>query len=610
MSSLTAHQKKASEHFKGPALTLAIPGSGKTTLLLHRLVNLTTHHGIAPEHILTLTFSKASASDMKKRYASQFASLYPYRYPMMTIHKFAYEILKQYMRHTGKHMTLFDDAQKRFFVLQEIYRSFYHETLAEEDYEYLLNAIGLIYNLKYSESDVKGEDFKFEHMYAIFKAYHQYKRRQKVYDFDDMLLYALKILAQNKEALAFYQKQYPFIQVDEAQDTSKLQFELIELLAGPNQNLFLVADDDQSIYGFRGAFPQYLLDFPLKYKDHTLYHLPDNFRSDAHIVSLAEAIIKANKDRFDKPMNAIHPAEIKPDTQYFDDIHDRNAFLKKQLLSEKGNLAILYRNRIAALSIIDFLEQIDCNYYIKDPPRQELNHWLLSDIAAFMSLAMMPQDFDAFRRIVFKMNGFISKEMLNDLLRSLKQRSVFDLLIELPYLEDYQTRTMEGLKMKFESLSKLRPFDAIHFIETELGYLNYLNKNSERLGYSMQFIRTRLDAYKAIAKPLTSAIQFFSRIDTLKQHFEVAANNVNAPITLSTIHGAKGLEFDSVYLIDVNEHVFPSDDTRLIEEERRLFYVAITRAKKHFCICHANFINGGINKKSSFLDEFTVKNAL
>ncbi|MBS7525520.1 ATP-dependent helicase [Fusibacter paucivorans] len=616
MSMLTAHQLAASRHFEGPALTLAIPGSGKTTLLLHRLIYLADECDIPPEQILTLTFSKASAGDMRRRYDSLFADKYPYRFPFMTIHRFAYDILKQYLNGTGQKMQLLEDSRKKFAIIAELYRNRHQEPLTEDVYETLLNAFGRYYNLKLSESDVQAENGDQKNVkktaldtYALFKAYHRYKKQHQLFDFDDMLLYAIKILDQNPKALAFFRNRFPFIQVDEAQDTSKLQFELIEKIAAPRHNLFLVADDDQSIYGFRGAYPQYLLDFPKRFKSASAYYLEDNFRSDAYIVDTAAGVIAENKVRYEKAMHAARPAVNPPAIHLFDDIIERNTFIADQLHTYSGSKAILYRNRISALSLIAALsDTVTDSFYIKDPPIQELSHWMIEDIKAFMTLAMIPQDLEAFKRIAFRTNGYISREMVNSVLNQISMRGALDRLIELPYLEDYQTRTLEGLKSRFEMLSRLRPYDAIHFIETDLGYLDYLRQNGERFGYTMQAIRTRLDAYKAIAKPLTSTVAFFSKLEALKETL-VNLNQADAETTLSTIHGAKGLEFDTVFIIDINAHIFPSDDPGLLEEERRLFYVALTRAKDAVHLCHADFVNGGYNEASIFIDSVRRQDA-
>jgi len=606
---LTEAQNHASRHFTGPSLTLAIPGSGKTTLLLHRLIHLVEERAVKPSEILTLTFSKASAEDMSSRYKKQFEHL-NYQFQFMTIHKFAYAIYRNYLKSVGKNMNLLEDGAQKFQILNEIFKKRHSVTLTEDDFETLTNHIGLIYNLKLSREDYSKFTFQWPDIFDIAEDYHVYKSDNNWFDFDDMLLSAIKLLQKSPKLLHQIHNTYRFIQVDEAQDTSKLQFELIELLLGNEKNLFLVADDDQSIYGFRGAFPTYLLEFPVRFEEAQLYYLDDNFRSDANIVETASAVITENKHRFAKNMRSNHPALEKPVVRLFDDLTGRNNYLIEQLRSGTGTKAILYRNKVSSLSLLDALERNQLTFQIKDTPMREFNHWMLEDLTAFFTLALIPQDLESFNRIAFKMNGFISREMLNHVKTHHKGRSVFSVLIEIPFLQDFQTRTQERLQSQFDILKRLRPYDAIHYIETELGYLDYIKSNTQRLGLSMNYARTRLDAFKAIAKPLKTGFDFINRISELKDYLNDNFNNSSEPIILTTIHGSKGLEFDEVFLVDVNPQIFPgykATENDALEEERRLFYVGITRAKKRFEILHVEFINGSFNGNSLFIDEILSK---
>ena len=602
---LTPSQKSASLHFTGPALTLAIPGSGKTTLLLHRLVELVETYDVPPEQILTLTFSKASATDMSKRYAEAFVQ-YPYRFAFMTIHKFAYGLYKRYLASIQKTETLIEDGKQKYAVLSDIYKKRHGAQLTEDEYETLSNHIGLIYNLRLKRNDADRYDFAWKDVFEMAEDYHRYKQAHHLFDFDDMLVRAIKILESSPKLLSHLRNKYRFIQVDEAQDTSKLQFELIELLLGDEKNLFLVADDDQSIYGFRGAYPTYLLNFPKRFESAKLFYLTDNFRSDAHIVEAANSLISKNTMRFKKEMHPFHDGKEKPIVRIFDDLDNRNRYLVDCLKSNQGTKAVLYRNKVSALSVIDALERNHLTFQIKDTPVREFNHWLLEDLIAFFTLAMIPQDLDSFQKIVFKMNGFISREMLNYVKLNHRGRNIFSILVEIPFLLDYQSRTQERLRDQFETLKVLRPYDGIHFIETELGYLDYVKSNAERLGLSMNFARTRIDAFKAIARPLKTGFDFINRIAELKEYLQENFNNTSETITLSTVHGSKGLEFEEVYLIDVNPQIFPNFKALngdALEEERRLFYVGLTRAKKKLQILHAEFINGSYNGNALFVEE-------
>jgi DNA helicase-2/ATP-dependent DNA helicase PcrA len=256
--------------------------------------------------------------------------------------------------------------------------------------------------------------------------------------------------------------------------------------------------------------------------------------------------------------------------------------------------------------LLDALERNQVSFQIKDAPIKEFSHWMLEDLMAFFTLALVPQDFESFSRIAFKMNGFISREMLNHVRANQRGRSIFSTLVEIPFLQDYQTRTQEKLQSQFEALNRLRPYDAIHYIETELGYLDYLKSNTQRLGMSLNFARTRLDAFKAIAKPLITGFDFINRIAELKSFLLENVHNASADVTLSTLHGAKGLEFDRVFMIDVNAQIFPgykATTNEALDEERRLFYVGLTRAKSKFELLHVEFINGSYNPNSRFIDE-------
>lgn len=608
-NALTPSQLEASKHHKGPALTLAIPGSGKTTLLLHRLIELVETYGEAPESILTLTFSKASALDMEERYEQNFAH-HNYRFQFMTIHKFAYGLFKRYLNSVGKNMTLLEDGSHKFQVLNEIFKKHHAVALTEDEYETLNNHIGLIYNLRLTRDDLDAHDFQWKDVFDMAEEYHIYKQSHHFFDFDDMLLSAIKILKKSSNLLSQIRDRYRYIQVDEAQDTSKLQFELIEMLLGPEQNLFLVADDDQSIYGFRGAFPSYLLKFPERFENAKLYYLSDNFRSDAHIVTAANALIINNRARFSKEMQPFQNALEKPVVRVFNDLNQRNQYLIDSIMKSSGTKAILYRNKVSSISVIDALERNNFSFQIKEAPMREFNHWLLEDLMAFFTLAMIPQDLQSLQKIAFKMNGFVSREMLNYVNLNHRGRSVFSVLVEIPFLMDFQTRTQERIQNQFETLKRLRPYDGIHYIETELGYLDYVKSNAQRLGLSMNFARTRIDAFKAIAKPLKTGFDFINRINELKTYLQENFNNSSEALTLSTVHGSKGLEFDEVYMIDVNPQIFPNfsaTEGESLEEERRLFYVGLTRAKKRLNVLHVEFINGSYNPYSLFIEELLSK---
>lgn len=608
----TDEQRLAMQHVQGPALTLAIPGSGKTTLLIGRIHHLNKEHGIPPSHILTLTFSKASAIDMQRRFIKQYPDENLQQGAFMTIHKFAYQLYRHYLAQTQTQKRLLEDGTEKYHLLNHIFKKRHHASLTEDQFESLSNHIGFIYNMQINDRNVHEHPFTWNDTLDMAREFHLHKKKHGLFDFDDMLIEAIRILEKHPTVLAKLKQNYPMIQVDEAQDTSKLQFQLIEMLMGDSKNLFLVADDDQSIYGFRGAYPNYLLTFQKRHPEATLYYLSENFRSDAHIVHASEALIARNDSRYPKAMKPTKDAKLPVRILEFSDLADRNTYLMNQVKHSKGSNAILYRNKISALCLSDALEREGIPFKVKDFPSNEWNHPLLNDILSFFQLAMIPQDLSCFDKMAYKLNAYISRDMKEYVLANYRGRNVFDILIEIPFLQDYQTRTQEQLKEKFEHLQYLRPYDAIHFIEVDLGYLSYLKDQAQALGISISHARARLDAYKAIAAHYKTLFDFIQRIDYLKEHLIHRLDTSDDALTLSTIHGAKGLEFDYTAIVDINPDIFPSLEATkknaLLEEERRLFYVALTRAKSRLELLHVSFINGSNNKHSQFLNEVLSQN--
>lgn len=613
---LTEKQLEASKHFKGTALTLAVPGSGKTTLLLHRINYLIEVCGVDPKSILTLTFSKASADDMSQRFATIATSN---KSLFMTIHKFSYKIVMSYFKSIGRPIVLLDDTNiEKRKMIQSIYKKYNPEYLTDEVYDDILSDIGLINNLMIDENDenFNKSKLKTDYSFKISRDFKAAKKAKNYIDFDDMILIAIKVLEKNPKALEFYQNLYQYVQVDEAQDTSKLQFELINLISLPTNNLFLVADDDQSIYGFRGAYPEYLLNFKNFYPEGSIYYIEHNFRSTESITSKCSKLIKNNMSRFDKEMIPTRDKGGDVKVICFDDQYNRNKHILEYIANKPSSetVGILFRNKISAITVIDMLEINNIDFYIKDVPKALNNHWIYKDIMAFFNLALVEEDLDSFCQISYKMNAYISREMVSYVKENIRMKSVFNTLISIPFLEDYQVRTQEITYNTFLDIKKHTPSYGVQLIEIELGYLEYLKKLSTRTGLGMQPLRNHIEIVKTIAEQFYTPYELISRLEYLRDYFKsIRKNSVSKEnITLSTIHSSKGLEFDTVFLIDINSNVFPpkksvdaSDDGdfTLLEEERRLMYVGMSRARTKLEILHCNLINGVSNKKSLFIDE-------
>jgi len=609
---LSQEQASAATHESGPSLTLAVPGSGKTTLLLCRTVFLIETMQIRAEKILTVTFSKAAANDMNSRYKTVFYKHYPHHVSFSTIHGFAYGIIRAYGKHFNKNFQLIEDSSgpvSKRQLLIGIYKKFTNEFLTDDKFEELSSAIGYTKNMMLNPDDAGKHGITMGQFSEMFKAYESEKERKNLIDFDDMLTMAYQILKQHEKTRLYYQKKYPYIQVDETQDTSLIQHEIIRLIAGDQKNIFMVADDDQSIYGFRGAYPEYLLNFGKIYPEGQIYYLSRNFRCSAEIVSTCSHVINHNENRYVKRMYAGEPSGNAVKHRIFDTVDDRNSYISSH--QAEGTKAVLYRNNISALAIVDELDRQGKSFTIKDPGHSLLRHWIVKDIHAFMNLALVPQDVDAFERICFKMNGYISRNALQYVHGNQRGRPVFDTLLSIPTIKPIQRTTWGGLADRFENLAHLAPHLAINFIETELGYLEYLEDNAKRLGYHFETLRNLLAVLKTVARHTSSIVDFMDRLKSLTQVMK-EASKTTSDLKLCTIHASKGLEYDTVFLIDVDDGIFPSKrsteqstkgDIHGLEEERRLFYVGMSRAKTSLEILGTKFRGGKYVKPSQFIDE-------
>lgn len=614
---LSKEQKKAVFHVKGPALVLAVPGAGKTTVLIHRTANLILNHNVSPEKILSITFSRASARDMENRFKSLYGDISNIPVGFSTIHSFSYGLIREYAFKNRIRYTLIEDENKelnKFKLLKSIYYSINKKHITEERLETLLNSIGYIKNMLLSPEEFLSNnkiDIKnFEH---IFKAYEDYKRANRLLDFDDMLTLALDILHRDKGILEKYRNRYEYIQVDEGQDTSKVQLEIIKTVAHPRNNLFIVADDDQSIYSFRGAYPKGLLDFNKVYKDGKIFFMERNYRSSKNIVTVCNKFIKKNKLRYNKDIITENPLCEPINIVKVNSMAKQYEFIVEELKrhNKYEDTAILYRNNISSIGIIEYLERNSIPFYIKDIKLKFFNHWLIEDVVYFFLLAKDNTNIEAFENIYYKMDGFISKNQLHFVKANGRGQSVFDTLLDIPGINEFYRKNFLNLKLNFKKLSKMKPYDGICLIEKTIGYGDYLKENSMKFGYIFDSLEDLLGYLKIIAKPLNSIDELLLRLKYLN-HLISRSHRMKKGVTLSTIHSAKGLEFERVYMIDLIDGEFPTATSidefnrgkiQQLEEERRLFYVGMTRAKRHLTLITLDSKNDRKTKPSVFLRE-------
>ncbi len=566
----------------------ACPGSGKTTTLVARVAYQILCQKLSPAAMLTLTFSRASARDMERRFGMLFGALVGQPVHFSTIHSFCYRFL---LFCSKKRATVIPElienqpGSGKLKILRDLYFRVNSEYPSEDQIEQLSNEISYVKNKL-----LKPEQFKsdFEQFSQIFNRYEEYKKEHRLIDFDDMLSIAYDILKKDRELYRQY-GQFSHVHVDEAQDTSLLQHRIIEELSRGG-NLFMVGDTDQSIYGFRGAEPEYIVNIREMYPDARILRLEANYRSSGNIVRLADLFIRQNVYRHPKNMFTGNEEGEAPVVCLLENMEKQ---LQKtiQLIEKEPSLwktAVLYRNNLSGLPVAWELIQKGLPFHIREDYSSFFRHFVVADVFAFFSLASDPCDMESFQKIYYKMGAPISKNEL----RKLKEGAgtsgkpmQSDILVQLlqqnhhrRHLADQLVRIRRGLKR----MARSNPYQALEVLENELQYGEYLKRNA---GFLNVFY-----TLKHFARNVKNLDEFKTRLRTLKNGVDQAYQKAFFDaVHLLTLHGSKGLEFDTVILIDLVEGRFPDEksleelqagDRKAYEEEVRLFYVGVTRARK------------------------------
>ncbi len=424
-----------------------------------------------------------------------------------------------------------------------------------------------------------------------------------------MLSLCLEIFEKYPDILAQYRQRYRYIQVDEAQDTSLLQHKIIEMLATDNTSLFMVGDEDQSIYSFRGAYPEALIRFSETYPEAKVLKMEENFRSEWEIVEKANHFIKQNKKRYEKNMFcANRTADCIYDMELPDYSYQYGEIVKLvQQLGANETMAVLYRNNESALPLIDLFDKQGIPFYVKEHRASFFNHFIVRDILSFFRLSKNPNDLEAFKNIYYKL--YLSKKVYQYVeAHCTEYDNVFDLVLSLSILKDSVSYKIREIRDKLPAVWKMPPLRAIQYIEDRLGYSEYINSQAAN-GYVPENLHQKLNILKAVASGYQGVDDFVARLQELERMIQ-NSDKRSASVTLSTMHSGKGLEFDRVVILDLIEGLFPSsmaieekieNHCDAYEEEVRLFYVAVTRAKKRLYLFESHKINGCKAYPSRFL---------
>ena len=584
---LNTAQQKAVCHETGPMLVLAGPGSGKTTVLLCRISRLLERGLAKPQEILALTFSKVAAEEMKSRFENLNGAS---GVSFGTFHSIFFRILRS--RYGWNVEQIFQEEERRNILRNSIEAEKWDIPDLEEYISQFFSQLSLMNSELEQPNRFTPVGMPVEEFRKLYRAYEGYKERHEKLDFDDMLTQCYQLLREDAAVREYWQRKYKFILVDEFQDVNQAQFACLQILAEKHQNLFVVGDDDQSIYAFRGARPDFLLHFPTLYPAAKKVTLNTNYRSTERIVNLAERVIGNNEVRFVKNMKGIGEAGDKVTFFLAEDAAKEAAHIAEKIgrFLDEGvpltEIAVIYRTNLQGGAFARELYKRGIPYDLRDNSGNVYEHWVAKDLLAYLLLAENEESDSALRRILNKPKRYIGKDLLAEaetmpytLLRS---------FFVCPSLKGWQEENLENLRIDLNQIRKRTPYDAVKYIRKVIGYDEYLEEFAAYRRTSAQVLQEIADEIMETAKDCADVRSFREQLERLSLQMKEQSRKKGQKrngVALMTMHGAKGLEFRAVFLPSLVEGIVPHEkgmDT--VAEERRLFYVAMTRASEKLCL--------------------------
>lgn len=574
-------QTQAIMHKDGPMMVLAGPGSGKTTVITHRVQYLTKEYGIDPGDILVITFTRAAAEEMRERYESLTGG--GSRVTFGTFHSIFFRILKLAYRYTADNIVR-EEQQMQF--VRELAQAGGLEP--EDENEFAASILSEI-------SSVKGERIALEHYYSkncpdavfrqLYAGYEEKMRRAGLIDFDDMMVLCLELFTERKDILSAWQRRYRYILIDEFQDINRLQYEIVRMLAKPEDNLFIVGDDDQSIYRFRGAKPEIMLGFERDYPGAGRILLDVNYRSTEEIVAPALRLIGENQKRFSKAIHTTGRHGKNVITKLWQDPGEENLAIAREIQLylqsgvRPGDIAVLYRTNAGPRFLMEKLMEYNLPFRTRDTVPNLYEHWISRNILTYIRIAMGSRAREDILQVINRPKRYISRDAMPDETVSFEKMKAF-------YAEkDWIAERIESLEGDLRAIARMSPLAAVNYIRQGMGYDEYLIEYAAFRRMRPEELLETADELKESAAGFKTFDEWFAHIDAYKEELlrQAAQRRTETDaITLATMHSAKGLEFPIVYILDANEGITPHSRAMLdedMEEERRLFYVAMTRAK-------------------------------
>ena len=599
-------QKKAVTHGEGPCLVLAGPGSGKTLTIVNRIKYLIEEYKVRPEEILVVTFTRFAAAEMKNRLC---ALMGRQKLPVTvgTFHGIYYGILKWAYR-MGQQNILSED--EKYQILRFAAAKQKMEVFDEEDFiQDIAAEIGKIKNNRIDPDEFVSEKCSADAFREIYREYERQRKKLKKIDFDDMLVLCYELFSSRPDVLAGWQKKFRYILIDEFQDINRIQYDVIRMLALPENNLFVVGDDDQAIYGFRGADSSLMFQFREDYPEAEQILLGMNYRSTANIVRNSLKVIEHNEHRFQKDLTAskdngacIHVQEVKDpneEAQYILDEIEK----KVQEGTEPEKIAVLFRIHTDARPVVEALLERHISFQMKEHLPNLYNHFIGKDIQAYFRLALGERKRQDFLQVMNRPKRYIGRDSLSGNTVSFEEIRKF-------YCDrEWMMDRVDQFEWDVKMLRKMAPYAAIQYIRKRVGYDDFLKDYALTHNVNKADLFDVLSEIEEAAKPFASIEDWFDHVQEYTEALRLKERQRSLKqegVRLMTIHAAKGLEFDAVFIIEANEGRIPYKKAKTekeTEEERRLFYVAMTRAKELLKICYVKTKNGKEVSPSRFVEE-------
>ncbi|MCA9748923.1 MAG: ATP-dependent helicase, partial [Romboutsia sp.] len=582
---LNENQLKAVNHLDGPCMVLAGPGSGKTRVITYRIANMVVNKNIKPTSILAISFTKASSIEMKNRALSLSNDFRMNKVTYGTFHSVFFRILRYFENYNIE--SILDEKTKRI-GLKNILKGLNIENADDDEtIGQVINEISYVKNELMDKRDFKSEVLTNDEFIKVYNFYEEYKQQMNKIDFDDMLIKTYELLKNNKAALDRVRSVYRYILVDEFQDINKVQFEALKLIANPSNNIFVVGDEDQSIYGFRGSRPDFLLEFEEYFSNTKKVLLDINYRSKGEIINIANRLIEKNTNRYEKVIKCGQGNGAKVNYISPEDSEEEAVYIAKDIknkvqedYTEYTDFAVIYRTNIQSRALVDVFMDMRIPFVVKDSIVTIYDHWAAQDILAYLRIGVNPNSNKDWIRIINKPFRYISKDNLN-LIKD--EPDFINSLINKCDLHPKQVKTINDLDIDISYVKGLNPKNAISYIRTTLDYDRYILDYCANRKIKTNGLIEILNELESSATNFKTIQEYLEHIERVKSEIVDNKNNKETDgVIFTTMHSAKGLEFKNVYIIGANEGTIPHeksyeiDDEEKkndqIEEERRLMY--------------------------------------